>query len=442
MKIPSSPQQAAVSIQAGSPSSPGSELSGASALTSAVALPEPDAFIGIDYHKRYSVYHVLDPKGKDLAKGRIDHVTPAAFLELVRRYQRPRVVFEATMNWHWLLEVLEKALPIADIVLANPHKTRVIAEAQVKTDKVDARILANLLRVDMLCTVHIPCQANRERKEVLRQRCFFVKQRTMLRNRIHRLLGAQHGLVLPVVSDLFGKAGWKWMEELTLPAPAGLMLKQQLEMLRNLSIRIKEDEIALAELMSTSPELAYVASLPGMGPTLAAVVVTEIDDICRFTSAQKLTGYAGLCPSTSSSGGKTYHGKLLFHCNKWLRWAFVEAAWVAVGCDPYFKKFYKHKKSLGKKSNVALVSVARRMCRITWQLLTQQRKYAKDKAPEKLQDRPARGASTPAGLVKEVDGILAITPAVQTERSSSSSSSSSSPITPPRKQRARVVKVP
>ena len=418
MKFPSS-SSAAASLKADSSST-------------GVTPVEPGAFIGIDYHKRYSVYHVLDPKGKDLAKGRIDHTAPDAFIELVRRYQRPRVVFEATMNWHWLLEVLEKALPSADIVLANPHKTRVIAEAQVKTDKVDARILANLLRVDMLCTVHIPCQANRERKEVLRQRCFFVKQRTMLRNRIHRLLGAQHGLELPLVSDLFGAAGWKWMESLKLPAPSGLMLKQQLEMMRHLSLRIKEDEVALAELMSTASDLANVASIPGMGPTLAAVVVTEIDDIRRFTSAQKLTGYAGLCPSTSSSGGKTYHGKLLFHCNKWLRWAFVEAAWVAIGRDPYFKKLYQHKKSLGKKSNVALVSVARRMCRITWQLLTQERKYAKDKAPEKLQDRPARGGPAPAGLVKEVEGTKKLVRA-EAKRAPEPKS--------PRKQSAKTTKV-
>ena len=75
-----------------------------------------------------------------------------------------------------------------------------------------------------------------------------------------------------------------------------------------------------------SRELNYVRSLSGMGPILAAVVVSEIDGIERFPSAQKLCGYAGLCPSTHSSGGKTFQGKLLRHCNKWLRWAFVEAA--------------------------------------------------------------------------------------------------------------------
>ena len=86
------------------------------------------------------------------------------------------------------------------------------------------------------------------------------------------------------------------------------------------------------------------------------VVVTEIDSIERIPSAQKLCGYAGLCPSTSSSGGKTFQGKLLPHCNKWLRWAFVEAAWVAIGCSAYFGDFYKRKRALGKEPNIAILA--------------------------------------------------------------------------------------
>jgi transposase len=129
-------------------------------------------------------------------------------------------------------------------------------------------------------------------------------------------------------------------------------------------------------MIQVSRALHHVRSLPGMGPILAAVVVTEIDTIERFASAQKLCGYAGLCPSTSSSGGKTFQGKLLPRCNKWLRWAFVEAAWVAIGCSAYFGDFYKRKRALGKKPNSAILATARLMARITWQLLTQGRDYA------------------------------------------------------------------
>ena len=108
-----------------------------------------------------------------------------------------------------------------------------------------------------------------------------------------------------------------------------------------------------------------------MGPILAAVVVSEIDNIERFNSAQKLCGYAGLCPSTSSSGGKTFQGRLMPRCNKWLRWAFVEAAWVAAGCSPYFGIIIAASDLWARRPTPPSWRPARRMARIAWQLLTQ-----------------------------------------------------------------------
>jgi transposase len=364
-------------------------------------------FIGIDYHKAYSVYSVLDLQGDSLGQGRIDHAHPEDFSALVRRWPGCRVVFEAGMNWHWLFEILESELSSERIVLANPFKTRIIAEAQIKTDKVDARILADLLRGKLVPSVHIVGRESRQIKEVLRQRCFFVRQRTMLRNRIHRLLGAQHEVKLPQCSDLFGRKGLSFLEKLELPAPARLLLTQQLTLLKELAVRIHEDEKALEGLVQETPALNYVRSLPGMGPILAAVVVSEIDGIERFPSAQKLCGYAGLCPSTHSSGGKTFQGKLLRHCNKWLRWAFVEAAWVAIGCSAYFGDFYKRKRALGKKPGLAILATARLMARITWQLLTQRRAYTSVVETQYLRSQPAeRIASVAVGVAKEVQKPL------------------------------------
>jgi transposase len=362
-------------------------------------------FTGIDYHKRYSVYCVLNAAGQIQERGRIEHARPEGFGTLVRKWPG-RVVFEASMNWHWLYELLEREMAGEDILLANPFKTRIIAEAQVKTDKVDAEILARLLRADLIASVHIPARPTRQRKEVLRQRCFFVRQRTMLRNRIHRLLGAQHDLKLPQVSDLFGKKGMGFLEGLELPAPAGLLLKQQLEMLRTLHRRIKEDEAALEDMLEKSAAYDQILSLPGMGPILAAVVVSEIDDIARFPSAQKLCGYAGLCPTTSSSGGKTHQGRLMRHCNKWLRWGFVEATWVAVGCSAYFGDLYKKKRALGKKANTAILAVARRMARIAWQLLTEGRAYENNPPTHRIAGRKALAAVAAAPSVSQSDGVL------------------------------------
>jgi len=184
-----------------------------------------------------------------------------------------RVVFEATSNWHWLFEILEGVLGRERITMANPFKTRVIAEAQVKTDKVDAAILAQLLRADLICAVHIPAKETRQRKEVLRQRCFFVRQRTRIRNRIHRLISGQHGLELPQLSDLFGRQGMSFLRKLELPAPDGTLLQQQVALLGELQARITEDEKLLKEMHCTHPLMGHLLSLPGMGPILATVVL-------------------------------------------------------------------------------------------------------------------------------------------------------------------------
>jgi transposase len=137
-----------------------------SSHTPPTILTEAATFIGIDYHKKYSVYHAVDAAGK----GRIEHHSPHDFANLVKRWLNARVVFEASMNWHWLYEALEQSIPGERITLTNAYKTRIIAEAQVKTDKIDARILALLLRTGLVSSVHIPCKETRQRKEVLRQR--------------------------------------------------------------------------------------------------------------------------------------------------------------------------------------------------------------------------------------------------------------------------------
>jgi len=109
--------------------------------------------------------------------------------------------------------------------------------------------------------------------------------------------------------------------------------------------------------------------------------IPEIDQIERFPTADKLCAYAGLVPTTKSSGGKVHHGRLLSSCNKWLRWALIEASWVAIGGSPYFGALYRHQRARGKKVNTSITIVARRMCRILFQLLTEKRNFEK-RAPE------------------------------------------------------------
>ena len=175
--------------------------------------------VGIDYHKRYSVVCIVEESGVIVAEERIEHVYPERFGALLGEHAPCQVGFEATMNWGWLHEILEEIESVERIVMANPLHVRLISAAQVKTDKVDARKLAQLLRAGLLPASHIPDRATRQRKEVLRQRTFWVRERTKVRNRIHRLLGRQHGLEMPQVSDLFGKKGRAALAKVTLSSP-------------------------------------------------------------------------------------------------------------------------------------------------------------------------------------------------------------------------------
>jgi transposase len=332
-------------------------------------------FVGIDYHKRYSVVCIVDEAGDVVVIERIEHSHPERFASLIGAHTPCRAAFEATMNWGWLYELLETIPGLERIVMANALQVRLIASAQVKTDKVDARKLAHLLRANMLPSSHIPDRATRDRKEVLRQRMFWVRQRTRVRNRIHRLLGRQHNLAMPQVSDLFGRKGRAALNALQLAPPDDVLLSQQLAMLDVLGQQIAQLERMIAGAGATDASVQRLASLPGVGLILGHVMATEIDGVDRFGSAEQLCSYAGLVPTTSSSGGHTYNGHLVQGCNKWLRWAFVESAWVAIGCSAYFGGFYRHHQTRGKKANVAILIVARRLCQIAFHLLKEQRNY-------------------------------------------------------------------
>jgi transposase len=132
-------------------------------------------------------------------------------------------------------------------------------------------------------------------------------------------------------------------------------------------------EAIIATDNGKSPIAQRLQTLPGVGQILAPVIALEIDDITRFGHPDKLCAYAGLVPTTHASGGKIAHGRMLPFCNRWLKWAFTEAAWVAVGCSDYFGSFYRKQRLRGKGANDAITIAARRMAKIDWKMLTDER---------------------------------------------------------------------
>src|SRR6266487_4365610 len=329
--------------------------------------------VGLDLHKKYSQLEVIDEAGVRRAGARLPNELDqvAGFF---RSLGEPcRVVLEAGWNWGSMYDWLERIENVVEVQLAHPYGVRAIAAAQVKTDRIDARMLGQLLRVGLIPQAYIPGRETRQLREAVRQRLFLVRVRTMLKNRIHALLDRHH-VVPPPASDMFGKRGRNYLSKVELAGCAQDLLRQDLRLLELLNLEIRQAEALLAQTLKGDRRVDLLLTIPGLGRLLATVVALEIDRIERFARPPKLVAYAGLVPSTYSSGGKTSHGGLMKMSNKWLRWALVEAAWIAVRHDPYFRHQFALRCS-HKGPKTAIIAVARRLAEVIWYVLTEDRPY-------------------------------------------------------------------
>ena len=197
-------------------------------------------YAGIDYHKHYSTVCILDEGGEIIRERTLRPNLPEHFRNLFGELDDSlEAVFECGLNYGYLYDLLEELPCVERVVMANAYRTRIIAEAQIKTEKIDARKLAWLLRADLIPEVHVAAPATRARREVVRARAHWVKTRTQLRNRIHRITerNARH-LQLPQVKDLFGKAGKVALSKAVLPAPDDMLLQQHLDALKEIDAKV------------------------------------------------------------------------------------------------------------------------------------------------------------------------------------------------------------
>jgi len=329
--------------------------------------------IGIDHHKKYSQVVALKDSGEILWEGRLvgDRQVWQTLKASLPQEEPIQSVLEAGRNWGILYDVLEELE--FHPKLANPLKTRLIAESFVKTDKIDALTHALLLKAGMTPSVHVPLKEVRDQKNLLRQRVWLVKIQTAVKNRIHNILDRNH-LKPPLKTDLFGAHGRAWMNQVSLGDPDDKLLISDLDLLDTVRSHIRQTEKWVNEALKDNPYIDLLKTLPGIGPILAALIALEIDVLERFASAAKLCSYSGLANSTYSLGGKTYHGGLIPTCNHHLRFAFIEAAWTAVRVSPYFADFYRRLRSrVGVQD--AIGAVARKLCEITFICLKKRRAY-------------------------------------------------------------------
>ncbi len=330
-------------------------------------------YIGVDYHKKYSYVVVKDREGQVKRRGKVNN-TKEEFQQLLEPYHSGKAVLEATRNWGLIYDWLDDILD--DVALAHPLKVRTIAEARIKTDKISADILCDLLRSNLLPEAYVPNKETREAKNILRQRMFFVRIQTMVKNRIYTILDRHPEIAsqAPDVSDLFGVSGMKWLRQAVLPGQDNELLASELELLEVLRRKISGSNGMVKDLAKGDKRVKLLRSIPGIGPFFSVLVAKEIEDISRFRGEKKLCAYAGLVPSTYASGGKVFHGRITKLGNKWLRWAFIEAVQPAIKSDADLFTYYQRLK-MKKGSNAAKVATARRLLTIVYRVLSQERFY-------------------------------------------------------------------
>ena len=253
-----------------------------------------------------------------------------------------------------------------EVKIAHPLKTRAIAEAKIKTDKIDAKILANLLRSDLLPTSYIPSKNTREIKEMVRHRAYMVRFRTSLKNKIHAELAKRW---IKTEGNIFTKKGKKWLRGLKIES-----IDRYLDVIELVDEKIKEISSKIKEIAKENEDAKLLMSIPGIDYYSALLILSEIGDVKRFPDSHKLCAYAGLAPSTHQSGNEVYHGHIIKQGSKWLRWILIQCTHVHLKYDTHLTRFYKRiAAKRGKK--IAVVATASKMLRVIYQMLINKEEF-------------------------------------------------------------------
>ena len=339
-------------------------------------------YAGLDLSRQRLDVHVLDEHGRtvEVTAVRPDADALRTLVARMNRHGEPVTATIESMNGarfvHDQLELLGWDVEIADAI-----RVKGLAPLAAKTDRIDAHVLAELARRDLVPAIWLPDPAVRAERERARFRLHLVRHRTALKNRIHATLIA-FGHPVPV-SDLFGTRGRELLAGLAIPEPWATTLARSLCFVDDLDAEIAACELELRRLGADHPYVPLLMTAPGIAWVLGYTIAAELGDITRFGSPKKLAGYTGLCPIVRQSGRRDDRGPLAKNGPKYLRWALIEAATHAAR-HPAYRERYEHTKArLGRQrgSKVARVEIARELSSAIWHMLTKSEPFAPGRPP-------------------------------------------------------------
>jgi len=319
---------------------------------------------GLDLHKDQSYITVMDENGQVIDEESLQSKAEP-ILNYLKSFNKPEVVFEATRNWYWLYETLQRNE--FEVTMAHPKKTKAIGEAKIKTDRIDSHMLAHLKRADLLPEAYLAPLEIRELRELLRHRIFLVRERAKVKSKIRSLL-SKLNLNCPE-SDVLGKAAREWLKKTKkdMPQVFSDQLEDFLQLGGELSGEIDRVEEEIGREAAEDEIVQLLITIPGVGDFTGLLIRVEVGKIDRFPDPDHLASYCGLVPSVQSSGNYTQKGNITKEGNKWLRWALVETSWKVKNGSKHFREFY-YRISAKKNSKVAKIATARKLAVAIWHM--------------------------------------------------------------------------
>lgn len=334
--------------------------------------------VGIDLHKQSITICVVDQDRNVLQTRRFACAETAridAFFAGLGPFQ---AVVEATASSEWLWARIEPRA--CRVVLAHPGKLRVIAESARKSDKLDARVLAEFLALDMIPPAYRPTPRQREHRALVRHRQFLQRQRTQLRVKVRRVLSDYNA----DRRDLFSRRIHEYLQAVPLSDSDRFILAQMRAQLKGIeeqlaALRQRLRAFAAAASEAEARGRRALRSVTGVGEVTAEVVLAEVGDVTRFRSAKQVVAYAGLAPGRRESAGKVRDLGITKRGSPLLRWVLVEVAWQAVRRSAYWRGIYAALKRR-RGSRRAIVAVARRLLGVLVALLRSGEEYREPSA--------------------------------------------------------------
>lgn len=328
-------------------------------------------YVGLDVHKKFIFAVVLDGEGKVLREKKIKN-EPWELDKFFKGVNKDvPIALESCSCWEYVYDYLVDS-GFSEVVLATPSKIRLIATSRKKTDAHDARVIADLLRCNMLPRSYAPPSVIREQRLLTRHRISLGRQKSIVKNKIHSIL-IRNGINQDF-DDIFSVQGINFLRSIDLSFIDRYKMDQNLELIRHFDVQIQKTENMIQDYVQHSPETKLIMTIPGISYYSGCTITGEIGDIRRFNDARKLTSFAGLNPSVSQSGNRCHTGRISKQGNKNIRWMLNQCANVAIMHDKTLAKIY-HRIKKRKGHNIAITAVARKMLCCIYTMLTQNISY-------------------------------------------------------------------